>query len=160
MDQHPYDEYSRTQKDLPPLEPSGQTPPQQQNPYQQPYNQNAQQNPYGQNPNPYQNNPYGNPAPFQPNPYQPPYQLQPNTSGKGLSIASLVLGIASVVLCCTNFLAAVIAILGIIFGAIGMKNDSTYKNTAVAGLIVSIIGLLFSGFMILVYLIDGSMNYL
>ena len=56
-----------------------------------------------------------------------------------MGIASLVLGIVSVVWSCFGgtWLSAVVGIVGIILGAIGKKNGA---KCAVAGLVLSIIG--------------------
>ena len=77
--------------------------------------------------------PQFNQAPYQqsPNPYQPPEQ-------KGMAIASLVLGILSVV-CCGWLL----GLLGIIFSVQGKKKAPSMKGMCTAGMVLSIIGLVF-----------------
>lgn len=78
---------------------------------------------------PYNNEPY--------NPMMPPMPIE--DPGKGMGIASLVLGIISMVVC--NVI--VIPVLGIVFGAIGRKKskEAGFENKmATAGLILSIIG--------------------
>ena len=47
-----------------------------------------------------------------------------NTESKGLSIASMVLGIVSLVLSCIVYISVPCAILAIIFGIIGMKKGN------------------------------------
>lgn len=56
---------------------------------------------------------------------------------KGFSIASMVLGIISIVLFCIWYLSIPCAILAIIFGIVGMKKGA--KGMAVAGLVLGII---------------------
>jgi len=58
---------------------------------------------------------------------------------KGLSIASMVLGIISVVLFCFWYLALPCAILAIIFGVLGRKQGG--KGMATAGLVLGIIAI-------------------
>lgn len=56
---------------------------------------------------------------------------------KGFSIASMVLGIISIVLFCIWYLSIPCAILAIIFGIVGMKKGG--KGMAIAGLVLGII---------------------
>lgn len=58
---------------------------------------------------------------------------------KGMSIASLVLGIVSVVLFCYTYISIPCAILAIIFGILGKKKGG--KGMAKAGLILGIIAM-------------------
>ena len=60
-----------------------------------------------------------------------------NTESKGLSIASMVLGIVSLVLSCIVYISVPCAILAIIFGIIGMKKGG--KGMGIAGLVLGII---------------------
>lgn len=66
-------------------------------------------------------------------------QEAPVQESKGLSIASMVLGIISVVLFCIWYLSIPCAILAIIFGIIGRKKGA--KGMATAGLVLGIIAL-------------------
>ncbi len=63
-----------------------------------------------------------------------PVQPQPEEK-KGMSIASLVLGICGIVGCCLPILGYPVAITGLVLGIIG-KNKGA-KNLAIAGIIVS-----------------------
>lgn len=63
--------------------------------------------------------------------------MEQQNGGKGLSIASMVLGIVSVVLCCLWYVSLPCAILAIIFGVIGKKRDG--RGMAIAGLVLGII---------------------
>ena len=106
-----------------------------QQPYSQPDQNNCGQQPYGQ-PN---QNYYGQPA------YQP-VEMPP----KGMATAALILGIFSMALFCTGFVAIILGVLAIIFGAISMKKLKTWnethpnrrveRTTAIAGLITGIVG--------------------
>lgn len=58
---------------------------------------------------------------------------------KGLSIASMVLGIVSVVTLCVSYVSIACAVLAIIFGIIGRKKGG--KGMAITGLILGIITL-------------------
>lgn len=67
---------------------------------------------------------------------------------KGLSIASMVLGIVSVVLFCIWYISIPCAILAIIFGIVGMKKGG--KGMGVAGLVLGIVAL---AVLVIVYLL-------
>ena len=104
-------------------------------PYGQPDQNNCGQQPYGQ-PN---QNYYGQPA------YQP-VEMPP----KGMATAALILGIFSMALFCAGFVAIILGVLAIIFGAISMKKLKTWnethpnrraeRTTAIAGLLTGIVG--------------------
>ena len=68
------------------------------------------------------------------------------TESKGLSIASMVLGIVSVVTLCVSYVSVVCAVLAIIFGIIGRKKGA--KGMAITGLVLGIITLSIDIFMI------------
>lgn len=57
----------------------------------------------------------------------------------GLNIASLVLGIVAIVLCCMWFISIPCAILSLVFGIIGIKKQG--KGMAIAGIITGAITL-------------------
>ena len=61
------------------------------------------------------------------------------TESKGLSIASMVLGIVAVVLCCFVYISVPCAILAIIFGIVGMKKGG--RGMGIAGLVLGIIAI-------------------
>ena len=63
-----------------------------------------------------------------------------DTSNKGLSIASLVLGILGIITFSTG-LSFVFSILAIVFAAFCMKNKQGIKELAIAGLVLGIVGL-------------------
>jgi hypothetical protein len=64
--------------------------------------------------------------------------LPPQPGGAGLGIASMVLGICSLVLFCAWYIAIPCAILAVVFGAVSMKNPRA-KGFAIAGLTCGLI---------------------
>jgi hypothetical protein len=96
---------------------------------------------------------YGQPAyPYSPSPagYPTPgvapvaYGAYPRPRN-GLGTAALVLGIIGVVLCWVPFTGWALNILAIVFGAVGRKRavegQATNKSSAVAGLVLGVVGL-------------------
>lgn len=67
---------------------------------------------------------------------------------KGLSIASMVLGIISVVLFCIWYVSIPCAILAIIFGIVGMKKGG--RGMGIAGLVLGIVAL---AILVVIYLL-------
>ena len=91
-------------------------------------------------PPPFYNQPYGAYPPPVFNPYDP-RNLQPKEGNSGFGIASLVMGILSIIGGVCVFVGAPpFALLGIIFGIIGIKVKSG-KNFAIAGIILSVVAL-------------------
>ena len=88
-------------------------------------------------------------------PFAQPYVKTPPMQNEkkdysGFAIASLVLGIVSVLpLCCVN---VITAILGIIFSLISIK--SSKKGMAIAGLILSIIAIIIAFITFIVFIIE------
>ncbi len=81
-------------------------------------------------------------APYGPTGYPPPgYPLPRN----GLGTASLVLGIIAVVLCWTVWAAAILGVLAICFGAVGLgkanRGEATNPGSAKAGLVLGIVAI-------------------
>lgn len=116
---------------------------QQQNPYvQQPQDQ-QQVPPYAQQGyQPQQQDPYAQPAYYQ-QPDQSAYYPQPEVKGKsGMSIASMVLGIVSIVFFCAWYLSGPMAIVSIILGAISLKKKKAGKGMSIAGIICASVGLI------------------
>ena len=77
---------------------------------------------------------------FSPEPGQPA-----TPQGNGLAVAGLVLGILGLVFCFVPFFGWVLAILGIIFGAVGISKANKVgrgKGMAIAGLVCGALGLL------------------
>ena len=72
-----------------------------------------------------------------------PTEAPTTQPGNGMAIAGLVLGIISIVLCIFTIVDMVIAILAIIFGAIGVSKankGARGKGAAMGGLICGIVG--------------------
>lgn len=69
--------------------------------------------------------------------------MEENTrGGAGLAIASMVLGIISLVFgCCFPYVTFFTAVLGVIFAGIALAKHTQGKGMAVAGLVCSIISL-------------------
>ena len=94
------------------------------NPYPLNQNQNPQYgNPYPPNQN--QNPQYGNPYP--PNYNQRPADNRKEEPGKGFAVASMVLGLISLVLFCTG-INIITAILAIVFGIIHLVTQKQNQN--------------------------------
>ena len=139
-----------------------QQPPQ--NPYNQqqnPYNQQPQQNPYDQQQyqgqmqqqDPYaQQNYYQQPQ--QMNYYQQPVQ-QPS---KGLSIASMVLGILAATSSCAFYCSIPLGIIGLILGIVSIKKQKPGKGMSIAGIICSSFGIAIGIITIIVVITGLSSN--
>lgn len=77
----------------------------------------------------------------------------------GFGIASLVLGIFSIITSCCCGLGLIASILGIIFGCVQPKDYSGKKpGIAIAGIITSCVGILFSIFGIAYIILVGSIS--
>ncbi len=81
--------------------------------------------------------------------------MEGQQESKGLSIASMVLGIVSVVLFCFTYISIPCSILAIIFGIVGMKKGG--KGMGIAGLVLGIIALALYGLTIVGLLSLGSL---
>lgn len=101
-------------------------------------NQNGNNNDQDFEKNPgYDQNLYTAPVVNQSPNYNPNY----NQGSAGMSIAGMVLGILSICCCCISY---VFAIPAFIFSIIALAKKKSGKGMAIAGLITSIIGLIFS----------------
>lgn len=120
-----------------------------QEPYnQQPYNQQYQNN--QQYPNYNRQYPDYNQQYSDYNGQYPMYE-QPNQGGKGMAVASLVLGIVSF-LCC----GLPCSIVGLILGIISKKRQPMNNGMATAGIVLCIIGLVFTVIsLIVIYTTDA-----
>jgi len=80
-----------------------------------------------------------------------------DTTSTGFGIASLVMGIISILSSCCCGLGIIFSILGIIFGCIQSKDAYGKKpGTAIAGIITSVIGIVFGIIAIIYYVAVGS----
>ena len=77
--------------------------------------------------------------PYNQNSY-PPYNT-PEPERKGFAIASLVLGILSLVLCC--LFGGVLGIVGLILGIVSLVKKESKMGMAIAGIITSAFGIIF-----------------
>ena len=100
---------------------------------------------------------YQQPVYQQPVYQQPGYQQPVSNSGRGMGVAALVMGIVS---CClfwipyVNTVCLLMCIAGIILSAISMKKAraaGVSSGIAVAGLVVSIVGLVLSFLFFFIY---------
>ena len=92
--------------------------------------------PYMQDPNQFYGQVNGNGVP------------QPSDEGIGCSIASMVLGIIAILIsCCFYPLAFVLAIIGLILGAVGLKKGAG-RGMAITGIILSILSIAIAIFVI------------
>ena len=67
----------------------------------------------------------------------------------GMSIASLVFGILSVVCCCTGWFSLVFAALALVFGIISVRNGKGGRELAIAGMITGGCGLVLAVVMLI-----------
>ncbi len=77
-------------------------------------------------------------------PQQPMYMQPASVPGKGLGIASMVLGIISLACFCLWYVAIACALIGVVLGGVGIakaKQVNAKNGMAVAGLVCSIISL-------------------
>ena len=72
---------------------------------------------------------------------------------KSKSIASMILGICSMVLCWTGPIAFVSGITAIVFSSKGLSSKGQGKGMAIAGLVTGIIGTIFSFFYSLIWIL-------
>lgn len=91
---------------------------------------------------------------------QPPYgyipqpQANPNN---GFAIASMICGIAGILLCCCYGAGAVVGIVGIVLAVMSKKqNAGKMSGMAIAGLVCGIIGVIFSAIWIIYYIFYGA----
>ena len=114
-----------------------------QNPYQQGYQNGPNPNYYGPQ-NPYQQN------------IQNPYQAPPEGS-VGMAVASMVLGIVGFLISCCFYPAAIVmAVVGLILGAVAIKKGPAGKGMAVTGIVLSIISLAFAVLVIILAASAGT----
>lgn len=93
--------------------------------------------------------PYGNGGQqnSQPYGYAGSQQPQQPKKGSGCAIASLVLGILSLILCCVG--GGIFGIIGVVLGIISLCRKESGRGMAIGGLVTSGIGLLLGIFMLI-----------
>ncbi len=75
--------------------------------------------------------------------YTPQPEQPQKDGGHGLAIASLVVGIISILSCCCIYLSVILGVVGVVLAIISKSKSSTGKmeTMALIGMILSIIGL-------------------
>lgn len=85
------------------------------------------------------------------------YNNMTQNDSKGLSIASMVLGIVSLVLFCIWFISIPAGVIGLILGGVSLATKKGGKGMAIAGLVCSLVGV---SLYIIVFLLIGIGSYL
>lgn len=62
-------------------------------------------------------------------------------SGNGFAIAAMILGVCSLIFCCTIYLPIPLGALGCLFAILSKRRGKAMSGAAMAGLITSILGL-------------------
>ena len=63
--------------------------------------------------------------------------------GPGLAIASMVLGIVSVTVCCGGWIGLIAAVLAIVLGGVALKKQTRGRGMGIAGVACGIVGVVF-----------------
>ncbi len=75
--------------------------------------------------------------------------IEVKSNKRGFAVASLVLGILSIVCCCLSYAGFVMALLAVIFAVVSKTKMGYFDPLAVAGLVLGIIGLVFGAAIII-----------
>lgn len=75
----------------------------------------------------------------------------PQEGSKGLSVASMVLGIIGLVLFCVPILNLVLGLLGLILGGASLVKKAAGKGMAIAGLVCGILATLWGVYYLICY---------
>lgn len=95
--------------------------------------------------------PTANPSPYNyNNTYSTPNTPLTNNNSNGFGIASLILGICSIAICCCYGVGAIPAIIGLILGI--LQNKKNANGIATAGIVLGIIGILLNA-VCLIYMV-------
>lgn len=103
---------------------------------------------------PQQTNSYGNAN--NPYPQQPVYTVPQPKPANGMAIASLVLGILSIVCCCAGFFGILPGVIGLILAIICFSKGNK-GGMAVAGLVLNIIGVALAVVALIMLITDGTL---
>ena len=76
--------------------------------------------------------------------------MEVKSKNRGFAIASMILGIISIVCCCVYYIGLVAAVLAIVFAVISRVRMGYFDGFAIAGLITGIIGAVFGIAMLIV----------
>ena len=82
----------------------------------------------------------------------------PQKQSKGLAIASMVLGIVSLVLFCFAYISIPAGIVGVILGGVSLATKKAGKGMAIAGVVCSIIGIAL--YVIFVVILASTFSFL
>ena len=129
-------------------------------PYQQDYTQQYNQ-PYQQDYTQQYNQPYQQDYTQQYNQsyqYTTPYMPE-SKAGKGMGIASLILGIVSIALFCCCYLSIPCSITGLILGIVSKVKKKENNGVAIAGIILSAIALVALAVFIIYIFATDSYDY-
>lgn len=106
------------------------------------------------------------PPKYEPQGYEPSYNYQPYTvpeppkkKRNGLGIASLVIGIISLISCCCWWLSILLGVVSIILGIVSLVQKEDTKGFAVVGIILGSIGIVLTVALVftVVYMYDSGM---
>ncbi len=81
---------------------------------------------------------------------------EPSQNGKGFAIASMICGIASIVLCCFTYFALILSIAAIVLGIVSKKKSSEGSGMALAGIITGAVGALIALTFIIIGAVAGA----
>lgn len=85
--------------------------------------------------------------------------MEINKTKHGYAVASLVLGIISVVLCCCTWVGIICGIIGLVLAVVAKKAGNT-ESICKAGLILSIIGIALSVILLIIsFAVAGTPAY-
>ena len=84
------------------------------------------------------------------------YHDEAPQAGKGLAIASMICGIASIVLCCFTYFALILSIAAIVLGIVSKKKTTEGSGMALAGIITGAVGLLIALSFIIIGAVAGA----
>ncbi|WP_324293178.1 DUF4190 domain-containing protein [Lacrimispora defluvii] len=87
------------------------------------------------------------------------YQLPLRSKQNNMALASLIMGIIGIVTSCCCFGGLIFGSLGIVFALLS-KTQDRFEGNAVAGLITSIIGLVFTAIVFILFVGSGLMEEL
>lgn len=75
-----------------------------------------------------------------------------------IAITSLVLGIVSIIFCWAVVYPIITRIIGVIAGCVSLMKKRDGSNMAIAGIVLSIVGLLIGMLFLILYIIGSLMN--
>ncbi len=134
-------------------------------PEEQNYEQPNYEQPNYEQPN-YEQPKYEQPRYEQPQGNEPIYSYQPyiapnqpEKKKNGIGIASLVIGIISLISCCCWWLSIILGVASIILGIISLVQKETTKGFAITGIILGAMGIILAAALVLtaVYMSENGM---